>query len=162
MTVPGSYLPQREVYVWPFSAKSILCGRQYTDLANSKDFKVETSLSAYVLSMPEDCVPAEYVPRAVYNVTSQPGTPIVKTIKVPYSENRFPEAHLHYRRRWKWSYQVTVWRHMSREKTFSSSKIAIIFDVGRYSLHLGRKYYTISISTTSAYIQAYRHQNITQ
>ena len=29
MAVPRSYLPQREVYVWPFAAKSILCDRLY-------------------------------------------------------------------------------------------------------------------------------------
>ena len=63
----------------------ILCGRLYTYLANKEGFKVETSLPAYGLSMSEDCAAAaEDVPLAVSNVTSQSGTPIIKTIKVPF------------------------------------------------------------------------------
>ena len=51
-------------------------------------------LSAYDLSVSEDCAAAEYLPLAVSNVISKSGNPIVKTIKVPYSENRFPGAQL--------------------------------------------------------------------
>ena len=47
-----------------------------------------------ILSVSEDSAATDYLPRAVYNVISQSGNPIVKTIKVPYSENRFPGAQL--------------------------------------------------------------------
>ena len=83
--------PEREFYVWPFAAKSILCDRLYTELEH-EGFTIETSLSAYDLSVSEDCVAAEDVTRAVSNVTSQSGTKIVRIFKVPTSENTFTEV----------------------------------------------------------------------
>ena len=72
----------------------ILCSRLYTDLAQEEGFIVETSLLTYDLSVSEDCTAAEDVPRAILNVTSQSGTPILKTFKVPSTENRFAEVQL--------------------------------------------------------------------
>ena len=145
MAVPSSYLPpERELILNICGKIEFLWFRTWRKFYNSN----------FTLSVSEGYAAPKHVPRAVSNVTLQSGIPILKTFKVPFSENRFPELSLP---SWMISRRITcgsgtsppvssslkMWfsggcmKISASRKTFSSSKIVVV----RCPLHLGRKYY---------------------